>query len=94
MTLLADSRIRRELRRLPEWKKKGRALVRRLEHRNFLQAMRNVNKIAKLAEEKQHHPDFAIHWNIVTLKLWSHDMGGITERDVRMARAINRLLPP
>jgi len=44
------------------------------------------------ADEQNHHPDVAIHWNVVTLTLWTHASGGITERDFRLANAIERIL--
>ena len=94
MGLLKPGQVKTVMRALPGWRLAGRAIVRRIRHKDFVAAMRTVNKLAKLAEEKQHHPDFQIHWNVLTLKLWSHDMGGITERDVRMARAINKAFPP
>ena len=51
--------------------------------------MEFVNKIAVAAEAANHHPDIAISYNKVTLALVSHDSGGITQRDIRMAGKIN-----
>ena len=45
-----------------------------------------VNRVAGLAEDLQHHPDIMIRYNKVTLTLSTHDAGGITERDFKMAR--------
>ena len=50
-----------------------------------------VNRAAEAAEEANHHPDFAIHYNQVTLSLWSHDSGGVTKRDLKMAATINQI---
>jgi 4a-hydroxytetrahydrobiopterin dehydratase len=44
------------------------------------------------ADEQNHHPDVAIHWNVVTLTFWTHASGGITERDFRLAAAIEGIL--
>ena len=44
-----------------------------------------VNKIAAAAEAANHHPDILINYNKVTLTLVSHDSGGVTQRDIRMA---------
>lgn len=41
---------------------------------------------------RNHHPDVSIHWNVVTLTLWTHAADGITERDFRLAESIERIL--
>ncbi len=51
--------------------------------------MKFVNKIADAAEQANHHPDIDIRYNTVTMALVSHDSGGVTQRDVRMAGIIN-----
>jgi 4a-hydroxytetrahydrobiopterin dehydratase len=53
--------------------------------------MQFVNKIADSAEQANHHPDIDIRYNKVTMGLVSHDSGGVTERDVRMAERINQI---
>ena len=58
---------------------------------NFAQAMEFVNKIADAAETANHHPDILINYNKVTLTLVSHDSGGVTQRDIRMAGRINEV---
>jgi len=52
-------------------------------------AINFVNRIARLAEAANHHPDITINYNKVTLALTSHDSGGITERDLALAGRIN-----
>ena len=53
--------------------------------------MQFVNKIAEAAEQANHHPDIDIRYNTVTMALVSHDSGGVTQRDVRMAEKINQI---
>ena len=53
--------------------------------------MKFVNKIAAAAESANHHPDILINYNKVTLTLVSHDSGGVTQRDIRMAGRINEI---
>jgi 4a-hydroxytetrahydrobiopterin dehydratase len=67
-------------------------LERRFEFRDFVEAMRFVNRVADLAEQQGHHPDFAIHWNKVDLTLWTHKIGGLHENDFILAAKVNRLL--
>jgi 4a-hydroxytetrahydrobiopterin dehydratase len=47
-----------------------------------------ANRVAALAEEANHHPDILIEYDTVTLTLSSHDVGGLTERDFRLAARI------
>ena len=78
----------------PGWRLEQSAtrLERRFEFRDFVEAMRFVNRVADVAEREGHHPDIAIHWNRVDLVLWTHKIGGLHENDFILAAKINRLL--
>lgn len=91
MQILSSKQVREALAQLPGWRRKGRALERTFEWKDFREALRFVNRVGRLAERLQHHPDIGIRWNRVTLSLTTHDAGGITERDVDLARRIDRL---
>ena len=82
------------LRETPGWTlaEEGTRLRRGFEFRDFVEAMRFVNRVADLAEEQGHHPDIAIHWNRVDLTLWTHKIGGLHQNDFILAAKINRLL--
>jgi 4a-hydroxytetrahydrobiopterin dehydratase len=67
-------------------------LVHRFEFRDFVEAMKFLNRVADVAEREGHHPDIAVHWNKVDLTLWTHKIGGLHENDFIMAAKINRLL--
>jgi 4a-hydroxytetrahydrobiopterin dehydratase len=90
-TVLSASEIDQALEKLPGWSRRGKAIERVFQFGNFLEAMEFVNKIAVAAEAANHHPDIAISYNKVTLALVSHDSGGITQRDIRMAGKINEV---
>jgi 4a-hydroxytetrahydrobiopterin dehydratase len=75
-----------------ELEKGGKALVRSLTFANFGEAFAFLTRVALLAEKVDHHPEFTSVWNRVDLRLTSHDAGGVTERDLRLAAAINGLL--
>jgi 4a-hydroxytetrahydrobiopterin dehydratase len=92
--VLSDAEIQQALQALPGWKKSGNAIERNFQFTNFLQAMDFVNQIAEAAEAVNHHPDIHISYNKVTMALVSHDSGGVTQRDVRMAGKINELAQP
>ena len=69
------------------------ALHRRLTFADFAAAFAFMTRVAKIAEEQDHHPDWSNSWNVVEISLRSHDVGGvITERDVRLAQRINEVL--
>ena len=92
--VLSDAEVQQALQKLPGWKKTGNAIERNFQFANFVQAMDFVNQIAEAAEAVNHHPDIHISYNKVTLALVSHDAGGITQRDIRMAGKINELASP
>ena len=71
---------------------KGKALVRSLKFKDFSEAFAFLTRVALQAEKADHHPEFTSVWNRVDFKLTSHDAGGVTERDVRLAEAINGIL--
>jgi len=56
-----------------------------------MQGIRFLNHVARLAEDMYHHPDVSINYNKVRLSLTTHDEGGLTRKDFRLARKINRL---
>lgn len=89
--LLPDDDIAERLAALDGWTRDGNTIVKRFEFADFAEALAFVNRIAEPAEAMNHHPDVAIHWNEVTLTLWTHASGGITERDLRLARTIDHL---
>jgi 4a-hydroxytetrahydrobiopterin dehydratase len=92
-TVLTDPEIQQALQTLPGWKKNGVAIERVLQFGSFVQAMEFVDHVAEAAEAVNHHPDILISYNKVTLTLISHDSGGVTSRDIKMAARINELMP-
>ena len=93
-TVLTEAEVQQALRQLPAWKRNGNAIDRQFQFNSFIQAMEFVNQIAEAAEAVNHHPDILISYNKVTLSLVSHDSGGVTSRDIKMAARINELAPP
>jgi len=74
------------------WVLRENRLHRSFQFANFSEAWAFMNRVALLAEKTDHHPDWSNSYNRVAIDLWSHDAGGVTERDRRMAGAINQLL--
>jgi 4a-hydroxytetrahydrobiopterin dehydratase len=73
------------------WDRDGDELVKAVTLKDFAAAMAFVNGVAELAEAADHHPDLAISWNRVTLRLSTHSAGGLTQLDLDLARRIDGL---
>jgi len=92
MAVLNQSEIDTLLKQNPDWKLESGKLVRDWSFKDFVQAMAFVNRVADLAEAAGHHPDIDIRYNKVRLGLISHDAGGITLRDSKMALRLSQEL--
>jgi 4a-hydroxytetrahydrobiopterin dehydratase len=79
---------------LPGWSLvSGRdAVERSFQFRDFSEAWGFMNRVALLAESQNHHPEWSNVWNRVRIELSTHDAGGLTANDVKLAQAINALL--
>jgi 4a-hydroxytetrahydrobiopterin dehydratase len=79
---------------LPGWSLvSGRdAIERSFQFRDFSEAWGFMNRVALLAESQNHHPEWSNVWNRVRIELSTHDAGGLTANDVKLAQAINALL--
>ena len=91
MPKLSIRQIRDALPGLPDWTRRGAALSRTYPFKDFPAAIRFVRAVAAAAEKAWHHPDIDIRWNKVTLRLTTHDQGGLTEKDFLMAATFDRL---
>lgn len=86
MARLTALEIKIALRSAPKWRKKASIISRTYEFKDFVVAMKFVNRVARIAEKAWHHPDIDIRWNRVTLALTTHDQGGLTEKDFALAK--------
>lgn len=73
------------------WQIEDGKLKKVIKFKDFKEAFAFVSKVADLAENNNHHPGILINYNSVTLTLWSHDSGGITERDLKMAKEFDQI---
>lgn len=88
---LSDLEIQRALGGLPGWSRRGEVLTKTFTLKTFSDVMTLVSKIAEQAERMNHHPDMDIRFNKLVCTLSSHDAGGITQRDLDLAAAIEKL---
>jgi 4a-hydroxytetrahydrobiopterin dehydratase len=85
MALASDSEINDFLASHPDWTLEAGELATVTALKNFTEAMGLVTRIALMAEKANHHPDIAISWNMVSLRLSTHSEGGITRKDLELA---------
>ena len=77
---------------LPTWTQQGQTLQRTLMFRDFVEAFGFMSRVALLAEQRNHHPDWCNVYNRVSITLTTHDLGGLSDLDVDLAQAIDALL--
>ncbi len=91
MDVLNQEEIEAALAELGDWGLCEEALVKTFRFADFAAAIEFVERVAEVAERRQHHPDIDVRFNKVTLRLRSHDAGAITRRDVDLARELDHL---
>jgi 4a-hydroxytetrahydrobiopterin dehydratase len=92
MPAISESEARARLAEVPGWDVGDKSLVRKLALPSFPDAIAFVVKVAFVAEAADHHPDILIHYRRVTLTLWTHTEGGITDKAFALAKEINKLI--
>ena len=75
--------------RLADWRLVDETLMARFRSKSFAAGLELVNRIGDSAEAADHHPDIVLTYPAVEVTLSSHDVGGVTSRDVELARAIS-----
>lgn len=88
MPKLSQTDLDKALHELPGWVVKDNAITKTFKHDSFAEAIVFVNAVAHLAELANHHPDIDIRYSNITAAITTHDQGGITEKDVALARNI------
>ena len=90
---LPADKVKEYLAAVPQWtiSADGKRISRTFTLKDFVEAMKFVNKVADVAEAQGHHPDIHIHWNKVELDLWTHAIGGLHENDFVMAAKLDDL---
>lgn len=92
MAVLNDDEVGAALPTLDGWAHVDGALRRSVLFPSFLEGIAAVDRVADLAERADHHPDIDIRWRTVIFTLVTHSEGGITGKDVTLAREIDALL--
>jgi 4a-hydroxytetrahydrobiopterin dehydratase len=89
--VLSADALRQRAAQAPDWKVVDQHIARSFKFPDFLQALDFVNRVGAIAERQGHHPDIHLTWGRVDVETWTHDAGGITEKDFQLAAEIDRL---
>ena len=87
----SEQNIQGKIKDLNEWSFKNNALEKHFEFKNFTEAMAFLVQLAFIAEKQNHHPEILNVYNKVTLRLSTHDEDGVTDKDFKLAAAIDSL---
>ncbi|MDG7007475.1 MAG: 4a-hydroxytetrahydrobiopterin dehydratase [Nitrososphaerota archaeon] len=90
--LLSDPEISTRLRPLKGWRHKGAFIEKTFEFTTFMEGIAFIGKVARVAETEEHHPDIHVRYTAVTLSVQTHSEGGVTEWDLELAEAIEKML--
>ena len=89
---LTTKEVKDALKSLKDWKQKGSSIVKIFKTKGFPQTMGLATAIGSLCQQNDHHPDFlTMKYDSVEVSFSSHDVKGISLRDIKIARDINKL---
>ncbi|HYN82142.1 MAG TPA: 4a-hydroxytetrahydrobiopterin dehydratase [Gemmatimonadaceae bacterium] len=90
--LLSDIAIQRELGSLSGWARRGGAIVKTYQFKTFPEGIAFIGRVADQAEAANHHPDIDIRYTKIICSLSTHDSGGVTQKDLDLARSMDSVL--
>src|SRR3954463_14015368 len=88
---LSDIAIQRELGNLPGWSRRGDVITKTYQFRTFMPGIEFVVPVAKAADAADHHPDLDIRYTKIVCSLSTHSAGGVTQKDLDLAKRIDAL---
>ena len=91
-TLLEKDQVNYFLEKNPSWNINDKSIKKEFKFKNFIDAFGFISKVALLSEKMDHHPNWQNTYNKVTIELTTHDIGGITSNDIKLAEAIDNLI--
>jgi 4a-hydroxytetrahydrobiopterin dehydratase len=86
---LDKAAVERFLTQVSGWSLQGKWITKEFKFKNFVPAMKFVNRVADIAEQEGHHPDIHIHYNLVRFDIWTHAIDGLSENDFILAAKID-----
>ncbi len=88
MAKLSSEAIKQELQSLSGWEFKDNAISKLFRFNDFLEGIEFVNRVARIAEAADHHPDIHINYTRLTFTCTTHSEAGVTDKDLKLARRI------
>lgn len=92
MKILSDTEISTQLKPLDGWEYQDNAIHTTIEFKDFKDTFSVMTRIAFEAEKLNHHPDWANVYNKLSISLSTHDAGGVTEKDIQLAKIIEEIV--
>ena len=92
VSLIDENRLNYFLEKNPSWTKYNKSIKKEFKFTNFVEAFGFMSKVALLSEKMDHHPNWQNTYNKVTIELTTHDRGGITYNDIKLAESIDKLI--
>jgi 4a-hydroxytetrahydrobiopterin dehydratase len=89
---LSDLEIQRALGTLTGWMRRGDTLTKTYTFERFADGISFVDRVAKVADQMNHHPDIDVRYTKVVMTLSTHDAGGITSSDLKLAESMEGLV--
>jgi 4a-hydroxytetrahydrobiopterin dehydratase len=89
---LTPAEIQNRLQELPQWRYQNNALERVEKFPTYRRALDFVYRVGEAAEANDHHPDMRIDFKTVTVRYWTHSVGGVSDLDFKMALAVEKLI--
>ncbi|WP_218689378.1 4a-hydroxytetrahydrobiopterin dehydratase [Psychrobacter sp. BF1] len=94
MSSLSNQQVDLQLEDLSGWQRDGNSIVKTYNFSDFIEAMSFMNQAAFYAEALEHHPEWHNTYNVVDVRLTTHDTGGITSLDIRLAKRMEYIIQP
>ena len=91
-SLLEQHQLDYFIEKNPSWIIDNKTIKKEFKFENFIEAFGFMSKVALLSEKIDHHPDWQNTYNKVKINLTTHDKGGITTNDIKLAEAIDKLI--
>lgn len=92
ISLIEKNQLDLFIEKNPSWIIDNKTIKKEFKFDNFIDAFGFMSKVAILSEKLDHHPDWQNTYNIVSINLTTHDKGGITSNDIKLAESIDKLI--
>lgn len=88
---LSPEELIEKLSEVNSWEREEEKIHKRFNFKNFAESLDFINKIGAIAEKHDHHPDITFGWGYAEIYSTTHDAGGLTNRDFKLAKEIDEL---